>query len=398
VNGGGTTVYVTYLAVGPDSISRIGADIPVDGTELSGLVALNNGFALLTRRPDPGELIGPQMTQMQATFLVRWQDAREIFAAPLTGTTSIVSGPDTYMKRDFPNPISGFLNPLSGRLAFNGSYFGAYFSVRVPINGEYYHADKFVQVDLSGRDATGWRMGCRQSLGNRLVADPSGFVAFCMSDGTFDSPGLRIVSGSEDSRRLASESGSGAYAAGNFGSAIKAPNGYLVAWASRGVALGSSVEAPEAYSDFHEPAVALLDNDRNLLSREWLSLAPSQKPIRDAVNVHAAPYGPDKTLIVWETIDTPQYRPSTGYSTGAYGGTHFRLVDAQGKVASEEEFTLESIAPNGQDEIVKFPNGDVGWAYVPEARDFQMPVASMQLPYLPAISEIKFVRLRYCTP
>src|SRR5262245_19357368 len=48
VNAAGTTVRVTSLAIGADVISRIGADVPVEGTELSGLVALDDGFALLT--------------------------------------------------------------------------------------------------------------------------------------------------------------------------------------------------------------------------------------------------------------------------------------------------------------------------------------------------------------
>jgi hypothetical protein len=402
VNSSGTTVHVTFLAVGPDSISRVGADVPVDGTELSGLVALDDGFALLTRRPDIGEPIGPGMTQEQATFLVRWQNGGVTFAVPLTGTRSIVNVSDLALKRDFPNPVTGYPNPLSGRLAFNGSHFGAYFSVRGGVgdaHGLDSHADKFVEVDQSGQYVGGWRMGCRQSLGNRLVAEPSGFTAFCMSDGLIDTPGLRYVWGAGSSRRLASESVTreGAYVGGNFGSAVKIADGYVIAWASRGVTAGSSVESPIPSYDLHEPAAIILDNSGNLIFKDWPFLAPAPRPIRDAVNLHASPYG-DKVLFVWETIDSPRFVASNGYSTGAYGGTHFRLMDTQGKPASDDEIMPTSIAPNGQDEIVQLPSGDLLWAYVPEVRDFQMPVTSMALPSLPPIYEIKFVRLRYCIP
>ena len=83
-------------------------------------------------------------------------------------------------------------------------------------------------------------MGCRQHLGGPLVAEPTGFVAFCMSDGTIGDPGLNLVEGAWDATRLAYESApppdvTRGYAGGNLGSAVKTADGYLVAWASRGV-------------------------------------------------------------------------------------------------------------------------------------------------------------------
>ena len=118
--------------------------------------------------------------------------------------------------------------------------------------------------------------------------------------------------------------------------------------------------------------------------------------------MHAALYG-DKVLIVWETIDQPQFRPGMeqgeGFSTGGYGGTHFRLVDAAGQIASDPEMLPRAIAPNGPDEIVRLANGDLVWAYVPEEpRDFQSTHNSSTLPLLPMVSQINFVRLAYCVP
>jgi hypothetical protein len=112
--------------------------------------------------------------------------------------------------------------------------------------------------------------------------------------------------------------------------------------------------------------------------------------------VHAAPYG-DKVLLVWETIENPTYL--RGMGSGSYGGTHFRFVDGQCKSASMEEVSLDAIAPNGPDDIVQFPNRDIGWAYVREAeRNFQTAVAGANVPNLPPITEIHFVRLPYCQP
>lgn len=388
VNSAGTSVHVTPLAVGTE-FSRFGTDFIVEGTEVSGLVARDNGFALLTRRPDRGDPLGDGMTQAQATYWVRWKNGTELFDVPLTGTKSIVNAPPN-LKRDFPNG-------LSGRLAFNETHYGAYFGVRGGQGDEYFghNGDKFVQLDESGQFVSSWRMGCRQNLGTRLITEASGFVSFCMSDGTIGSPGVHLVEGAWDARRLAPEvapAGGGGYTGGNFGSAVKAGDGYLVTWASRGV---NANDGSYAYNS-HEPAVALLDTDRNPVARFWPFLPRNTAPTADAVNVHAAPYG-DNVLIVWETIESPTLR-SGGYSTGDYGGTHFRLVDTQGRNPSEEEIVPRAIAPNGQDDIVLFANGDLGWAYVPEERDFQAALPATALPNLPAVNAINFIRLQYCLP
>jgi hypothetical protein len=409
LNSSATTVHVTPLMVTTNEIARFRPDYEVPGTELSGLVALEDGFAILTRRTDPGDPLDGGM-QQQATHLVRWQNGSELFGVALTGTKSITTPADVAEKRDYPLP-----NGLSGRLAFNGSHYGAYFGVRgAQQPADRYpgdHADKFVQVDDSGRLVNAWRLGCRQFVGGRLISEATGFVAFCMSDGTIGDPGLNLVEGPYEARRnvrLAFESApppaeTWGYAGGNFGSAVKTPTGYLVAWASRGVKPNANAANPEAAYESHEPAVALLGNNLQSRPPPAFPFLTTASPAVDAVNVHAAPYGDDKVLLVWETIKSPQFRPGMkegqGFSTGAYGGTHFRFVDADGKPASVEEEVPEAIAPNGPDDIVRLSNGDLIWAYVPEpARDFQTVISNAELPNLPSISEIRFVRLLYCNP
>jgi hypothetical protein len=398
LTSGGTTVHVTPLGIATGGeITRAGPDTWVDGTELSGLVTLDDGFALLTRRPDLGEPLDGT-TPVQATYFVRLQTGRAPLAIPLTGTKSITNPSNLDLKRDFPTP-SG----LSGRLAFNGLHYAAYFPARGGQGDAYatHYGDKFVQLDESGQLVQSWRMGCRVDLGNRLITEASGFLTFCLSDGTNGEPGLSLVLGAFNTRRLALESASTAsnYAGGNWGSAVKVSDEYLVAWASRGWTSSNGGDLTPAHES-HDLAIALLDKDRNPVGPPFWAFKPDGKtPLKDVVNVHAAPWG-DKVLLVWETIDSPQFRSTGGgYSTGTYGGTHFRLVDAQGKPVSDEEIMPAAIAPNGPDEIVQFPNRDLGWAYVPEAtRDFQTPVTATTLASVPPIYEIKFVRLPYCTP
>jgi hypothetical protein len=402
LNNAGTQVHVTQLT---PEFNRVGNDVMIDGTDVSGLVALDDGFAVLTRRLDLGAPVGDGTVQTQATYLVRWQDGHELFAVPLTGTKSITNAPDNE-KHDFPLSVPN-LAP-SGRLAFNGSQYGAYFGVRGGVGDRYatVNSDKLVQVDDTGQYLGGWRTACRWNLGTRLVPEMDSFVAFCMADGNAGPPGLYMYYGNKTPKRLAQEVtfSSGGYLGGNLGSAVKVQGGYAVGWASRGVYLSNT---DKAANEPHEPAIALVDKDFNLIADpQWpfLQVTTSDggktttRPTRDAVNVHAAPYG-DKILFVWETIDSPAFSSSNGYSTGVYGGTHFRLVDAQGNTASDEEVLPDAIAPNGPDDIVQFSNLDLGWAYVPEAeRNFQTPVTAAALPSLPVVSEIRFVRLTWCYP
>jgi hypothetical protein len=352
---------------------RANEDMLVDGFDVGGLVALDDGFALLTRRADPGEPI-PESAG-QATFLVRWQNGTgPLFAVPLTGTESRTSA-DAAEKRDFPLPISPI--SLAGRL---------------------------VVVDEAGQVVSSFRALCRRNLGSRLLYDTTGFVPFCLSDGDYGTAGLYAVPPTKPTIKLATEStfSTGNYVGGNFGSAVKLANGngYVVVWATRGFryANGGIVAGYES----HAPAIALLKKDLTLVAGNnpnWPFIprtdAGGYGPVyEDAVNVHAQAYG-DKVLIVWETITSPVYRPNTGVSTGNYGGTHFQLIDANGYIASAEEIVPNSIAPNGPDDIVLFPNGDIGWAYVPEDRYFQNFTAPNGVS---ALTEIRFVRLPYCTP
>jgi hypothetical protein len=220
-----------------------------------------------------------------------------------------------------------------------------------------------------------------------------------MSDGEIGTAGAHVVSPTRPIR-IAPEitSSSGGYAGGNFGSVVKLTNGYMLVWASRGVKVQSG-QITGPLRDLHAPAVVMVKKDLTIGYERMWPFIPKDDPnfvlSEDAVNVHAQAYGSDKVLVVWETIASPAYQPNTGLSMGNYGGTHFQLIDANGNIASAEEIVPNSIAPNGPDDIVLFPNGDIGWAYVPEDRYFQNFTAPNGVS---ALTEIRFVRLPYCTP
>ena len=81
---------------------------------------------------------------------------------------------------------------------------------------------------------------------------------------------------------------------------------------------------------------------------------------------------------------------------GAYGGTHVRLLNLDGTFASQEE--IIAAPPNGSDDIVAFPDGDLGWAFVPESRDYSAlldPAATV--PNVAPMRQISVARFAYCS-
>ncbi len=380
------SVHVTPLA---EDLTRAGPDVIVDGFDLGGIVTHDDGFAVLTRRNDPGDPIGDIPdggTIAPAAFLVRVRAGREAWAAPLTGTSSITDDPDS----ERHDCSTG----LFGRLAFNGSFYGSYFAAR-GCKGDLWDGrfgDKLVYADTSGLFLQGgWPWRCSRNLGLRLLPEANAFTSLCISDGT-PQAGVNVVISGQPSRLLAHEYTIPGYSGAQFGSIIKLADGrYFVAWVSRGVRETPS-GAFEVGFDTHDIGYVILDQNYVPMGRaDWLF--PQTLNI-DELNVHLAPYGPDRILIVWETVTNPQC--NAGVCLGTYGGTYARLLKLDGSPASEAEIIEQT--PNGADDIVVFPNHDLGWAFVPEVRDYSKTLSAPGgVPAVPPVRQIGIARLAYCS-
>ena len=113
LDNGFTNVHVTPLNV---QGTRLAADTVVEGIDLGGLIAHDDGFTILTRRDDPGDPINDDPNEgpiAKAAFLVRYQNGAELFGVPLTGTKNITD--------DQGNRRNDCSTTLQGRLAYNGS-------------------------------------------------------------------------------------------------------------------------------------------------------------------------------------------------------------------------------------------------------------------------------------
>jgi hypothetical protein len=363
LDAAGTRVHVTPLDV---TFARSAPDVVMDGIEVGGLVAQKDGFALLTRRADPGApLADPAASGAvgKAAVFVRVRNGIEEVVAPLTGTASVTTstlGP----ARDCA------MSPLHGRLEWNGAKYGAYFAMHGcegDVHASYY-GDKLAYLDDGGRGlAGGWAWNCSINEGLRLLPERDVFTSVCLSDGT-PFPGLDLVVAGRPPVELSPEMSTDGYSAGKFGSIVKMRDGtYVVGWLSRGVvdANASPVRATK-----RAPDVALLR-----LGADYASLGPltwvTQTDNVAEANLHLAPYGADRLLVAWDSIESLKCGPQTCF--GQYTGTHLRLLDLHGMFLSPD--TLVPAVPNTDEDLRVLPNGDIAWAFVAEAeRNYADPL------------------------
>ncbi len=385
----GTFVRVLKLDA---QLASNGRQLRVWGQDLGGLVAHEDtSFTLLTRRDDPGEpLLDTTMGDAygKAAVLVRVRGTEELFARPLTGTSSITRTREPDARDCAPQ--------LNGRLAWNGSKYGAYFAVH-GCDGdphEPYYGDKLVYVDGKGDYVDGgfsWK--CSISQGLRLLPGPNAFTSLCMSDGA-PFAGLNLVTEGVEPRQLAPERVETGYSAGQFGSVIQLPSGnFMVGWLSRGVP--DDIARADRPNRAEKPArdIALLQlgpDYRTLAPRTWLTETPD---VAEA-NLHLAPYGPRHVLAVWDNIESLRCDVRTCW--GTYTGTSARLLDLQGKFATPD--VRIDAPPNSEQDLVVFPNGDIGWAFVPDPnRNYDAPLQNDRgIPAVEPRQRLSMARLRYC--
>jgi len=377
-------VHVTPLTTG---FVRAAPDVDVAGVDIGGLVARDDGFALLTRRDDPGEpLFDPANGGIgKAAMLVRVRGQSESWAVPLTGTSSITSA--------VTGPARDCAVALNGRLAWNGAKYGAYFTVHGcegDVHASYY-ADKLAYLDDSGAaQPGGWAWNCSIAQGIRLLPETDVFTSLCISDG-HPFAGLNLVVAGVPERQLAPEASGIGYSAGRFGSVVKVRDGgYVVSWLSRGtVSTGGSTSAAKRAQD-----IALIR-----LGPDYSSLGPltwvTETPDVAETNLHLARYGQDRLFVAWDSIEDLRCTELTCF--GTYTGTHMRLMDATGRFLTSDE-TIP-VPPNSAEDILVLPNGDLAWAFVEEdARNYAVPLTEngSGAPNVSSKRTLSIAHLRYC--
>ncbi|MCO6009002.1 hypothetical protein NE236_28915 [Actinoallomurus purpureus] len=361
----GKSVHVTSLTKG---LRRSGADTVVPkAAEVGGLVAHNGGFAVLTRRPDKNKW------NETAAYLVRYQGGKQNFAAKLTSASSHDTAPT-----------------LDGSLAWNGTKYGAYFVVHGAGGfADGHFGDKLAYVSAAGKRASGgWSWGCSHNEGTALLPEKSGaFASLCAEDwrsGLFVSTGIGAPNNAPVLQREQCWAG---YCGGGFGGFVRSSAGrYAAVFASRGAASakpsgdgrGYTVKAKWAT---HQVAIHYLKNKSTPTGK---TIYLTADPKTDHVNVHAAPYGPNRILVSWQSVANASCK--SGTCTGRFTGTHLQLVDYSGRRVSKDTVVKAQIAGD----IAVLPDHDVVWASVNAAPNYGRPLGTS-----PKSRTLTVTRLRY---
>ncbi|MER6121302.1 hypothetical protein ABT173_01090 [Streptomyces sp. NPDC001795] len=329
---------------------RSGADTVVKGAkEVGGLVAHNDGFALLTRVPDTNKW------KETAAALIRFKNGKQAFRTKLTGTASHDTAP-----------------LLDGQLTWNGTKYGAYFVVHGAggfADGHY--GDKLTYVGAGGGKLNGgWSWGCSHNEGIALHAETTGaFTSLCFDDwrsGLFVSTGIGAP---DDAPVVQREQCWAGYCGGTFpgrtGDLVKSPTGrYATAFASRGAASARKNPADASgrgwtvtpRTSTHQVAVAFLKN-RNTPAGKPVYLTGAKGTAN--VNVHVAPYGKDRLLVCWESLNNAKC--ANGTRAGTFTGTHLRLIDWTGRFQSADKVVQARITGD----IAVLKDGTLTWAHAP---------------------------------
>lgn len=370
------------------SLARRGDDAILVGVkEIAGLVAHDDGFALLARGANLGRRLDlGEGEPDDVAFLVRGQNGR-LQVQALTGSESL----DPAQTGTWYSPF------LEGQLAWNDGTYGAYFVVR---GGQGDANQGFYRDAVVFRDSllqpTGWPAvhGCENNHGIRLIPDTGKanlvgatwpaipqLTGVCVQEGR---PSVKLTELEADRPVSVEEVGWPGYSGAQLGSLVKVPGGYLVAWLS----LGDTND-----NQGHDIRLARLDDSFNVTSGPtWFARTPG----REEWNLHVVPYGPnrDRLLMVYGEIEISG---STGERhamfTGNFLGTHLVLIDSHGKPISSDEIVSGTPTTANSEPVVLAPTSDVAWAFVNLAPDYTAVIAGANGP---GQRTLNIARLRYC--
>jgi hypothetical protein len=359
-------VHVTPL---DSNFSRRGDDVILPtAQEVSGLVAHEDGFAVLVRDNNRGTKIdlGDAGDAATLAFLVRYKNGEQAWRYPLTGSLS----------DDAPEAQTVYSPFLEGQLVWNDLTYGAYFSVRGGSNDA---SPGFWRDALMFRNSFGnafgqaapppWTVvhGCTNNGGLRLIADSnktnlSTLASIPQMTGLCVQQSRQTVKfTSLEADRLVSDQEVQwlGYAGAKLGSLLKTDDGYLVFWLS----LGSSND-----HQGHDIRMARLDSGFNLVGGPTWVLP--RTPNLEEWNLHVAPYGKDRFLMMYNEINItgPAADSDWAMYLGGFLGTRLRIMAADG--ATIMEALVPSAPTTANAEPVVLPGGDVAWPFVNPSPDY----------------------------
>ncbi|KAF2428915.1 hypothetical protein EJ08DRAFT_671212 [Tothia fuscella] len=390
----GKTAYLAYLdasgkgvhvhKVDPNTYAATGTTVTIsNGKEAGGLVAHNDGFALLTNEAMPtGTASAPPGTTPVAV-LYRYTDGKQTWKTWL-------GGPNLHPKEGLSMSAD-----ITGDLVFSekAGLYGAYYVVTDYAGWAKGHsADNIQYIGKDGvvqtiRGATSsW--GCSHNTGIAFeAADAPPFASACAEDHT--GIWLNTKTQGMSGQKIANEAcyhvingATNSAMGGTSGSYsmlarfADSPS-YIFTWVSRGAVnlvadkfLQGQTASKARWTNRHV-AIAILKDKSTLANGpatskvgsvdgdsqvNWITTGKS-----DHSNAHAATFDTYTALLSWEEIAEPGCPYDAMDCQGNFSGTHFQLVSSEGKIIGTS-FSTMNVTVTG--DMVNMPDGRICWPFV----------------------------------
>ncbi|KAI9929579.1 hypothetical protein ASPWEDRAFT_41204 [Aspergillus wentii DTO 134E9] len=409
VSPDGKSAYIAYLdssetdvhvqQLDPSSFEATGTAVTVTGgKEAGGLVAHDDGFALLTNEAMPSGTTNAPPSDTPVPVLYRYTDGEQTWKTWLGGpgvheSDGLSASPD-----------------MNGDLVYSeeAGLYGAYFVV-TDYSGDAsgHYGDSIEYVSKNGTLETiegatsSW--GCSHNTGIAFeAADAAPFASICAEDQGaiwlntktqgMTTDGVKIsnenTTNGADGEPMGGMSGSYSGLARFAGSTR-----YIFSWVSRGAIdltenewMGSGYTNAQNRTNNRNVAISLFSDKYTKVGSQASSKVGAEdgdsqvnwitEGSNDCSNAHVATFGTGNALVTWEEISDPVCDFIAMGCRGEFAGSFFQQVDPDGSKVGEPIKSTDAYVAG---DMVTMSDGRICWPYVSMAWDLSQPVAALSV-------------------
>lgn len=392
LDGSGTDVHVT--AIDTTTFEPTGTTTTVSGgKEAGGLIAHDDGFALLTNMAMPSGTTDAPADSTPVPVLVRYdasgtQTWKTWLGGPdVSSTSGDLASPDMNGDLVYSN-VTGRYAAYFVVTAYSGSYEGHYGdSIR------YVEDSTGEVVNIEGASSE-W--GCSHNTGIAIeAADAAPYATVCAEDQgaiwlNTNGQGMTTV-GTKISNENTTNGADGEPLGGMSGSYSNLArwqdgDGYIFAWVSRGAVdlyenewMGDGYTACANRTNGRNVAVASFTDKTTMVQDQasstvgaasgdsqvnWLTKSTTA----DQSNAHVATFDGSNALVTWEEIADPFCEYIAFGCRGAFTGSRFQLVTSDNGGTAVGD-ALESTDVTVSGDLVTMGDGRICWPYVSQDWD-----------------------------
>ncbi|KAH7407724.1 hypothetical protein BKA64DRAFT_693866 [Cadophora sp. MPI-SDFR-AT-0126] len=390
---------VVVQQVDTTAFTAVGTAVTIPGYEAAGLVAHDDGFALMATTDASGTTDLPT-NNMPIVALIRYKNGAEAWRTPLNGpgvhkSEGLTATPDA-----------------NGDLVYSATagLYSAYFVVTAYTgNAAGHFGDSIQYVNDAGAlqtIASSSTFGCSHNTGIGIeAADAPPFATICAEDqgSIWLNTDTQYMSGVKIANENTTNGVSGEPMGGMSGSysnlaLFPSTTNYVFAWQSRGAVdlttndwLGAPYTQCSPRWLNHNVAISTMASKNKLTGAEasstvgaadgdsqvnWITKSETD----DHQNVHVAAISSSLALVTWETLTNPTCQPVPLSCSGTYAGTSFQVIDKTGAkvgaaVTDTKVFVSGDIANVGTDKVC-WPYVDMTWD-LSKPKDSGTPVTKM---------------------